>query len=128
MQQLDIFADSRDVALRNDVVEPLQRQDGRVYVAVVAGDQCQHGSGTRTMYRRDGNFSTGIPGRRNLDHPRFDHRPMVAGCHDESARATIRERSSGLNGFCRNATEASMMRSVYPDMKSTFRPAYRFFN
>lgn len=27
MQQLDIFADSRDVALRNDVVEQLQRRD-----------------------------------------------------------------------------------------------------
>lgn len=26
MQQLDIFADSRDVALRNDVVEQLQRR------------------------------------------------------------------------------------------------------
>ena len=27
MQQLDIFADSRDVMLRNDVLEPLQRRD-----------------------------------------------------------------------------------------------------
>ena len=26
MQQLDIFADSRDVVLRNDVVEQLQRR------------------------------------------------------------------------------------------------------
>ncbi|MGF6852836.1 hypothetical protein [Paraburkholderia sp. CI3] len=27
MQQLDIFADSRDVMLRNDVLAPLQRRD-----------------------------------------------------------------------------------------------------
>ena len=47
MQQLDIFADSRDVMLRNDVLEPLQRRDAvpaRSALERLAGEYPDDGS------------------------------------------------------------------------------------
>ncbi|NPT62378.1 DEAD/DEAH box helicase [Paraburkholderia elongata] len=47
MQQLDIFADSRDVMLRNDVLEPLQRRDAtaaRAALELLAGEYPDDGA------------------------------------------------------------------------------------
>ena len=47
MQQLDIFADSRDVMLRNDVLEQLQRRDAmaaRTALALLAGEYPEDGA------------------------------------------------------------------------------------
>ncbi|NPT62476.1 hypothetical protein [Paraburkholderia elongata] len=47
MQQLDIFADSRDVMLRNDVLEQLQRRDAvsaRTALALLAGEYPDDGA------------------------------------------------------------------------------------
>ncbi len=47
MQQLDIFADNRDVMLRNDVLAPLQRRDvaaARTALAQLAGEYPDDGA------------------------------------------------------------------------------------
>lgn len=48
-QQLDIFADSRDVVLRNGVLDQLQRRDG--VAARAALEELAAGPGIRTTAR-----------------------------------------------------------------------------